>query len=88
MHADFGLEGQKERDLQGDLDLEREMENIKMDITEIGLGSWIDSSGSGQGLLTDCSEHSTELLVSIKCWEFLLWMSNCWLLMNDLVPCS
>jgi hypothetical protein len=49
-------------------------DNIKME-GDCGLYS----SSSGQ-----TSEHSNEPLGSIKCWEFLEWLSNCWLLMEGL----
>jgi hypothetical protein len=33
-----------------------------------------------------CCEHGNELLGSIKWWEFIEWLSSCWLLKNDSDP--
>jgi hypothetical protein len=33
-------------------------------------------------------EHGKELSGSIKCWEILDWLSNCWLLKKDSAPWS
>jgi hypothetical protein len=32
------------------------------------------------------SEHSNQHLGCIKCWEFLEWLSNCWLLKQGSAP--
>jgi hypothetical protein len=45
----------------------RWVDNIKMDLKEIGL----DLSGSGLGPVEGSCEHGNEPLDSIKCWEVL-----------------
>jgi hypothetical protein len=49
------------------------VDNIKMDLGEIGWGGCgLDSSASGQGVPVDGSyEHGNEPLGPIKCWKFL-----------------
>jgi hypothetical protein len=42
----------------------------------------LDSSGSGP------SEHDNEPSGSIKCWQFLEWLSNFWLLRKGSASCS
>jgi hypothetical protein len=48
-------------------------------------GYELDSSGSGQRPVVGYYVHSYEPSGSIKCWEFLQWLSSCWLLKKDLV---
>jgi hypothetical protein len=48
----------------------RWMDNIKMDLREIGWDS-MDWIGSEYGLVEGSCEHGNELSSSIKCWEVL-----------------
>jgi hypothetical protein len=38
--------------------------------------------------VTDSCEHGNELSGSIKCWEFLEWLRDEWLLKKDSTPMS
>jgi hypothetical protein len=38
--------------------------------------------------VADSCEHGNEYLGSIKIWEFLEWLSDCWLLEKDSAPWS
>jgi hypothetical protein len=51
--------------------------NIKMEFRE-----------RGRGLVAGPCEHGTESSGSIEFGEFLVWMSNCWLLKKDSAPWS
>jgi hypothetical protein len=66
----------------------RKVDNIKMDLREMGQKGGLDSSGSGQGSMICCCERGNELLSFIKSWKFLEQLSNCWLLKKDSVPWS
>jgi len=46
----------------------------------------INSSGSGQGPVAGFCKHSSELLGSMKGWEFLVQCSNHQLLKEDAAP--
>jgi hypothetical protein len=67
MHIGYWWESQKERDLGRPR--RRWVDNIKMDLREIGYG--LDRSGSGSGPVEGCFEHGNEPSDSIKCWEVL-----------------
>jgi hypothetical protein len=47
----------------------------------------LDSSGSGWGTVDGSCEHGSEPSGSIKCWEILEWLSDCWFL-KDSAPWS
>jgi hypothetical protein len=59
----------------------RWIENIKMDLSEIGLGG-VDWIGLAQDMyrlqMGSSCEHSNEPLGSIKCWEPTEWLHNLW----------
>jgi hypothetical protein len=63
---------------EGKIPLERRShrweDNIKMDCKEIGCG--LNSSGSEHSPDTGSCEHGNELLVSVKCGEFLDLLSD------------
>jgi hypothetical protein len=46
----------------------------------------LDLSGSGLGPVKGSCEHGDEPSGSIKCWEILEQLSDCWLLMKDIPP--
>jgi hypothetical protein len=48
-----------------------------MNLREIRWEYGMDSSGSGYATVAGSSEHGIESLGSIKCWDFLEWLSNC-----------
>jgi hypothetical protein len=60
-------------------------DNIKMDLKEIECKNvdWIHLKQ-----VAGFCEHHNELLNSIKCWEFLEWLSNYWLFKEDSAPWS
>jgi hypothetical protein len=45
----------------------------------------LDSSGSRKTLVAGSCEHGNKPSGSLKCWEFLDWRSNCWLLKRGFV---
>jgi hypothetical protein len=48
----------------------RWMDNIKMDLRDIGWGG-MDQSGSGEGPVEGSCEHGDEPTGSLKCWEVI-----------------
>jgi hypothetical protein len=50
--------------------------NIKIDLRNLGWGYGIDSSGSGYRLVEGSCEHGNEPLDSIKCWEIPEYLHN------------
>jgi hypothetical protein len=61
---------------------------IKMDLREIGWWYKLDLYGSGQRSMPGSSEHGIELSGATKFWEFVEWLSNCWLHTSGLPPWS
>jgi hypothetical protein len=59
--------------------------NINWILDKLIVGYELDSCGSGQKRLTDFCEHGNEPSASIENWEFLEWLSNCWLFKKDSV---
>jgi hypothetical protein len=58
-------------------------DNIKMHRREIGeAGLYLSRSGNGQ--MAESCEYGDEPSGSIKCWEFLEWLSNWWLRKKEL----
>jgi hypothetical protein len=51
-------------------------------------GSWLDSSGSGQGPMRDTYEHGTEPLCSVKGMAFLTSWVYSQLLKKDFAACN
>jgi hypothetical protein len=49
-------------------------------------GCGLDSSGLGQGSVAGSCEHGNEPSDFMKCWKFLEWLCECWLLNKDSVP--
>jgi hypothetical protein len=45
-----------------------------MDLTEIGRGCGLDSSGFGYGQVVCRFEHGNVLSGSIRCWEYPEWL--------------
>jgi hypothetical protein len=56
-------------------------DNIKMDLKEVGWRVWTGFIWLRIGTIGGSCEH----MVSIKCWEFLGWLSIWWLFKKDLV---
>jgi hypothetical protein len=57
----------------------RWVNNIKMDLLEIGWGGGgLDWSSSGKGQVESSSECGYEPSASIKCWETIKWLHNWW----------
>jgi hypothetical protein len=48
-------------------------------------GYGVDSSGSGQGIVAGSCDHGNEPSGFIKCYKFLKWLSNCWLLNKTVI---
>jgi len=46
----------------------------------------LDLSGSELESVAGCIEYGNEYFCSVKCDEFLDWMSNCYLLKKDSAP--
>jgi len=63
-------------------------DNIKMSLQEVGWGHGLDWSGSGYGQMAGTCECSNEPSYSIKCGEYLDWLSICWLLTKNSAPWS
>jgi hypothetical protein len=80
----FVVESECKRPLE-DLNI-RKNDNVKTDLREIGWDCGLDSSGSGQGPVAGSCEHGNQLSGSIKFWEFLEWLTDCWLLKKDSAP--
>jgi hypothetical protein len=57
-----------------------------MDLREIGWGYGLNSFGSGLEPDVDSYEHGNRPAGSIKCWELLESLSNCWFLKKDSAP--
>jgi hypothetical protein len=57
----------------------RWVDNIKMDLREIGWGGedWLDLPQDRNRFESSC-ECGTELSGSIKCWETIKWLHNWW----------
>jgi hypothetical protein len=62
------------------------VDNIKMDLREIGWDGidWIDLAGWGP--VEGSCEHDNEPSGFIKCWEFLEWLHNWQLLKKGSAP--
>jgi hypothetical protein len=62
------------------------VDNIKVDLGEIGWGDmyWIYLVQNGP--LEGSCEHGDEPSGSIKCWEVLEWLHNWWLLKKGSAP--
>jgi hypothetical protein len=58
-----------------------------MDLREIGWDGvdWVDLV-QDKGPLEGSCEHGDEPSGSIKCWEVLEWLHNCWLLKKGSTP--
>jgi hypothetical protein len=54
----------------------RQIDNIKVDLLEIGLGG-VDWIGLAQDRYSSC-ERGNESSGSIKCWETTEWLHNLW----------
>jgi hypothetical protein len=63
-------------------------ENVQMDVREIGCGMlWTGfiSIRLGTGWVGwGCRKHGNKFSGSVKCWEFLVWLSNCWFLKDSI----
>jgi hypothetical protein len=64
----------------------RWVDNIKMDLREIGWWYWLDWSGSELGSVEGSCEHGNEPTGSIKCWDVLEWLHNWQLLKKGPAP--
>jgi hypothetical protein len=61
---------------------------LKQILEKYNGGYRLDSYGSGQRQVTDSHEKDNEPSGSVKCWEFLEWLSDCWLLKKGSTPWS
>jgi hypothetical protein len=63
-------------------------DNIKTDFREIGYRGVVWIYLAQERPVMDSCEHGNELSGSIKCWGFIGWLSNCWLLKKYSAPGS
>jgi hypothetical protein len=55
---------------------------------ENGQRDWTRLAQEEEDSVVGACGHSNDPLGSIKFWEFLVWLSNCWLLVKGSVPWS